>query len=303
VVFFNRAMEKFYRLGDNRENFARFEKAAQKGYAPACWVVQAAEKVFQKNLEEDNDDAEAEALKEAFSGGETGGWGLLFAGLLSSGMDRLEFFKKSAEAGNSWGQAHYATFFTSDGDVYLDWLEKAAAQDNPLGLSLMGQWVESTGGEHQQEKALSYYRRSALLGWENAMMRCGWMYRHQEGCLKDLYQSGFWYAQCMGTSFAKLLQNAKKTFETEGDSRICFVMGQGAYWYQYEAKGWNRLSSWKEFGERCLDYYCSVCELQQKSILTFLWFWNRAVGVRDVGVMIEKMVWEEREDNLVKSFG
>jgi hypothetical protein len=28
-------------------------------------------------------------------------------------------------------------------------------------------------------------------------------------------------------------------------------------------------------------------------------FWNQTVGVKDVGVMIGKMVWEAREDNLV----
>jgi hypothetical protein len=34
----------------------------------------------------------------------------------------------------------------------------------------------------------------------------------------------------------------------------------------------------------------------------FLWFWNRVVGVKDVGVMIGKMVWNGREACLIKQF-
>jgi hypothetical protein len=60
----------------------------------------------------------------------------------------------------------------------------------------------------------------------------------------------------------------------------------------------------EEFCNRCLDYYCSSVELQQKSIVTFLLFWNRATGgIKGPGQMIGKMVWEGREEILVESFG
>jgi hypothetical protein len=66
---------------------------------------------------------------------------------------------------------------------------------------------------------------------------------------------------------------------------------------------WERISfESKAFAERCLDYYCTCVELQRKSIFTFLLCWNQSVGVKDVGLMIAKRVWEEREDNMVKSF-
>jgi hypothetical protein len=66
---------------------------------------------------------------------------------------------------------------------------------------------------------------------------------------------------------------------------------------------WKRISfESKAFAERCLDYYCSCVELQQKSIVTFLLFWNQTVGIKEVGAMIGTMVWEEREDNMVKLF-
>ena len=55
-------------------------------------------------------------------------------------------------------------------------------------------------------------------------------------------------------------------------------------------------------GLRCLDCYCSCAERQQDSICTFLLSWNRTIGVKDVGAMIGKLVWEGREENLLKSF-
>jgi hypothetical protein len=58
----------------------------------------------------------------------------------------------------------------------------------------------------------------------------------------------------------------------------------------------------KDFGRHCLDFYCSCVELQQKSILMFLLCWNQTTGVKGPGQMIGKMVWEGRQDNLVKEF-
>jgi hypothetical protein len=43
--------------------------------------------------------------------------------------------------------------------------------------------------------------------------------------------------------------------------------------------------------------------MQQNSIFTFLLFWNRSTGaVKGPGQIIGNMVWEQREENLVKSF-
>jgi hypothetical protein len=50
---------------------------------------------------------------------------------------------------------------------------------------------------------------------------------------------------------------------------------------------------------RCLHYYCDNVDIQQKSVWTFLWCWNQIVGVKDVGVMIGKLVWEKREERMI----
>jgi hypothetical protein len=87
-------------------------------------------------------------------------------------------------------------------------------------------------------------------------------------------------------------------------NQLCYTLGWGLYWYQYGSEEWKGFirDGKNAFGNRCLDYYCSCVELRQKSICTFLLCWNRSVGVKDVGHMIGKMVWEGREDNLLKGF-
>jgi hypothetical protein len=92
--------------------------------------------------------------------------------------------------------------------------------------------------------------------------------------------------------------------ELESDSnRLLYDLGWGLYWYEYGSEYCTiQNDTNKVFANRCIDYYCSCVELQQKSIFTFLWFWNQTLGgVKDVGVMMAKMVWEGREENLVKS--
>jgi hypothetical protein len=94
----------------------------------------------------------------------------------------------------------------------------------------------------------------------------------------------------------------KKDFDSDSNP-VVYALGWGLYWYEYGSEQWTVLNiPIKAFGNRCIDYYCSCVELQQKSIFTFLWFWNQTSGgVKDVGVMMAKMVWEGREENFVKS--
>jgi hypothetical protein len=85
--------------------------------------------------------------------------------------------------------------------------------------------------------------------------------------------------------------------------QLCYTLGWGLYWYLYDSDPWRRRKDEVErFSNRCLDYYCSCVELQQKSIFTLLWCWNQTTGVKGPGQIIAPMVWEQREDNLVVPF-
>jgi hypothetical protein len=138
------------------------------------------------------------------------------------------------------------------------------------------------------------------------------MARNGYGCAKDLRlavacgakaesQNVFW-GVLHGARLT--LQSGRMTNLGYNFNELCYSLGCGLYWYLFESVRW-RVCSEKEnwFGANCLDYYCSCVEMQQKSIFTFLWLWNRATGgVKGPGQMIAQMVWEGREDNLVKKF-
>jgi hypothetical protein len=269
---------------------------------------------------------EGDALKEAFVKTEKV-LGLYFAGQLSglyyAGLvvepdyrERFDFFKKSAEAGCSWGQVEYGRYFEDgeefveqDTKVFLDWLEKAANQNNPKAMDQLGDWFGGKGGN--EEKTVSFYRAAAELGWKISMNRLAKMLRKGKGCVKDLRPAVIWGAKGDSNVFWNLLAEVCLALESGATedldcdlNQLCFLLGWGLFWYQYETKTWNnQFDEKKVFGELCLDYYCSCVELQQESILTFLLCWNRATGgVQGPGQMIAQMVWEGREDNLVMEF-
>jgi hypothetical protein len=124
-----------------------------------------------------------------------------------------------------------------------------------------------------------------------------------KGCEKDLRQAVIWDAKVGRGVFWELLEDANRALDCDFN-QLFFSLGGGLYWYQYGSVNWNEQDDDEQvFGNRCRDYYCSCVELQQKSIFTFLLFWNRTTGgIKGPGQMITKLVWEEREDNLVKIF-
>jgi hypothetical protein len=128
-----------------------------------------------------------------------------------------------------------------------------------------------------------------------------------EGCEKDLRQAVIWGARGDSYLFWHRLEDAKRALEIRETedldcdfNQLCYSMGWGLYWYQYEMGQWKYQSGEeKVFGSRCLDYYCSCVELQLESIFTFLLFWNRMTGgVKGPGQMIAQMVWEGKESTM-----
>jgi hypothetical protein len=300
-------MEEFDRE-ELEGRFKRFERAAAKGHEESIWIVSVV-----KDVEKEHG-----ALIEAFAKTEEPlGWYL--AGKFSGyGREAFDFYKKSAEGGCSWGQVEYGWTFRhghlveKDMKVYVEWLEKAANQNNPEALYWLAKWFRYGGG-NDKEKAVSYFRGASELGWKNSMDSLSEMLRDGEGCEKDLRQALIWSAKSSASRvFWNLLRDARRALEsgTTEDwgcdfNLLCYSLGWGLYWYQHGSEKWNeRNDEDRAFGSQCLDYYCSCVELQQKSIFTFLWFWNRTTGgIKGPGQMIAEMVWEGTEDNLVQTFG
>jgi hypothetical protein len=289
------------------ESFARFERAAAKGHEQSFWIGRLVKDV----------EMEWYTLIEPFAKtDEPLGW--YFAGELSFGREQFDFYKKSAEGGCSWGQSLYGRYFQDGGEfvgmdeqVYLEWLEKAANRNNPEAMDWLGDWFRTDGGD--KEKAVSYFRAAAELGWKFSMNMLAQMLRKGQGCAKDLRQAVIWSAKGgqYYDLFWDLLGDARRALESEATeeldydfNQLCYDLGWGLYWHQYDSEDWNEQNYVDQaFGERCLNFYCSCVDLQQKSIFTFLWFWNRTTGgVKGPGQIIAEMVWELREDNLVKMF-
>jgi hypothetical protein len=174
-------------------------------------------------------------------------------------------------------------------------------------MSCLGEWFRHEGAD--EEKAVSYYLGAAELGWKNSMGILAEKLRNGEGCAKDLRKAVIWGAKGDSSTFWNMLGDARRSLERGTAEKLdcdftqlCYTLGWGLYWYLYDSEAWNQQDDEDQvFGNRCLDYYCSCVELQQKSIFTFLWFWNRTVGVKGPGQMIAQLVWNGREDNLVKT--
>jgi hypothetical protein len=297
-------MAIFYNPGDLKQQFLSFERAAAKGHEEAIWIVSVVKDV----------EMEWDAVKEAFAKTEEP-LGLWVAGKFSYGRERLDFFKKSAEGGCSWGAVWYGGLFKGgytvekDMSVYVEWLEKAANQNNPQAMFQLGYWCQYEADD--QEKAFSHYLAASELGWKKSMSWVANMLVEGEGCAKDWRQALIWSAKGNASVFQRILDEAKR--KSEGNaaedldcnaSQLCYTMGWALFWSIHGDERWNRLTDTdKAFGDGCLDYYCACIELQQKSIVTFLLCWNQmAGGVKGPGQMIAKMVWEGREENLVKVF-
>jgi TPR repeat protein len=296
-------MEKFD-YDQREESFARFERAAAKGHEESIWIVSVVQDV----------QMEWDPLLEAFAKTEKPlGW--FFAGMLSAGREKFDFYEKSAEGGCSWAQVGYGGYFNrgefveKDEKVFAEWLEKAADQNNPQAMECLGGWFGEE--EIDKEKALWYYRVASELGWKPSMYWLSRMLEDGDGCEKDWRQTAIWSAKGGHIYlFRNMLGEATRAVERgmtddlDWDfNQLCFALGWGLYWYQYGTETWNQSDEDQAFSNRCLDYYCSCIELQQKSIFTFLLGWNRTTGgVRGPGQMIGQMVWEGREVNLVKKF-
>jgi hypothetical protein len=300
LVLFHEAMETF----ENEAflmSFARLKKAAAKGHQEAIWILSVQEGA-----------TDQEGWKQAFAQTNTPlGW--YCAGVLAqyNSIERVEFWKKSAEGGCSWGMNYYAWCFglygnrdmtPLDEELHLYWLTKAVELENPSALVAMGELLQS---QEREEEALTYFRASVERGWNRAIQYLFVLFwrgsNPREGALWAARQAPYFIG------VVKNVQDSRKLVNLNPDidfNELCYSIGWGMYWYQYGDDFWDmQMDSRKAFGDQCLDYYCENANLQQESIFTFLMWWNRTTGgVKGPGQMIAHMVWEGRRDCLITPF-
>jgi hypothetical protein len=231
LVLFNEAMEKFeQRLW--KESLPLFQRAAAKGHEESVWILSVLK----------NGDMEWIAWREAFAKTEEPlGWH--FAGWLSfDRREQFDFCKKSAEGGCSWGQAVYGRYFgyrsgyvEKDMRAYVEWLEKAADQNNPEAMHSLGEWFRNGGDDMM--KAVAYYRTAAELGWKNSMY---WLSSRllEWGHTKDLRQAAMWGAKGNKPEvfWYTLTKAARHVYEGATSenlncdfNQLCYSLGSGLY--------------------------------------------------------------------------
>jgi len=299
-------MEAF-RVNEMKESFERFEKAAMRRHEESQWIWNV---VKDMELKRENKGDIEKAFAETESP-----LGYYFARQLCNewkSRERFDYMKKSSDGGCSWGQVQYASYFhSSNSRVFvekeLELREKAVAQNNPRAI-----WCR--GEEHEEkveyEEALADYRLAAELGWQGARRRLSVMFYYGRGVDKDLVQAVYWGSKVENGYLWEALGDAMKAWNDKVENlgrdfnQLAMEIGKGLYWYQHGTKKWNgRGEKTKEFGIKCLDYYCEMIELQQEAIFLFLLFWNKMTGVKEPGRMIGQMVWKGQYDCLVKDFG
>jgi hypothetical protein len=183
--------------------------------------------------------------------------------------------------------------------VYLQWLEKAAEQDNPDAIYWLAEWNYFV---EQDEQAFKDLDRAAASGWKSAIKGLANILRTGDGCEANVAAAVFLCARGNLQWFWEILREVvEKKLRGVDYHPIYYALGWGMYWYMdgsEELKIQRKKDA--EYGNRCMRFYCSKLELQQRSIFTFLLCWNQATGgVKDIGWMTAQMVWEGRETNLV----
>jgi hypothetical protein len=282
------------------EQFGRFERAAAQGQREAQALGTALKEVRDMGNT-------PELIKVLSEANDPICW--FFAGELFDlmSLQRYQLVKQSAEAGCSWAQVAYAEmarngneFVVREKDLRLVFLEKAADQANPKALELLGDWALTRAGGWNYDKALDLYLTGAELGWKNCMQSSVDLLRRRE----QWTTAARWAAEGDSGLFWFLLGNVREWVEEDEESwdQVCYAVGAGLYWHDQGKERWDSDKAKNNaFSEKCLDYFCECCDLQQESLVTFLVFWKKNVGVKELGVMIGKMVWEQRAETVGKT--
>jgi len=305
------AMQAFEK-SDLRKSFKRFEEAAAKRHEDSLWLCNVV-----KEIDMDHNGGMFWAVKKAFTATKCAmGWYWL-GRLCGRDQEALECFKKSSDGGYSWGQVEYHRFFAmgrfveKDEKIFVLLLEKAVAQNNPEAMYNLGKWYNSQEGGEQCQKALLYYQAAATLGWKSGATSVAERLYTVQGNGEDLIQAIRWGSAGDGDYFWSLVWDAFRAFQNKRvrgylpSSFDLFAMelGKALYWNTYSHWTRQEKKSLQEFGVNCLDYYCTMMDIQQEVIMLFLLFWNEKTRVKTVGKMIGNFVWEGRYEVLIKKFG
>jgi TPR repeat protein len=122
------------------------------------------------------------------------------AGVARDLKQALEWFRRAAELGDAAGAYVYSAALLANSpspkerETARVYLEKAAAQNHPAALNLLGEMaLDNNGAFADFEKAAGLFRRAAELGDADAKYALGELYKHGKGVAKDDGEAAGWF--------------------------------------------------------------------------------------------------------------
>jgi hypothetical protein len=233
-----------------------------------------------------------------------------------------EFLRRCSEAGYSWGHLEYARH-EEDNKRAVELVQKAADLGN---LCAMEQLVQEVLFQSKDpKKAREMYFDLVAKGWRSAYVNLAYIFETEKDYLNCIK-----YSVCCNR-FTEMVCHMRKgkedvwlvsflfdflfifweAVEANDTNKfgcdfnfLAYELGKGMYWYDYCAGLWKIKSRQSEapFVAECEEYYVENVDLQQKSLHLFLCFCKSTGLLKDLTQMIARMVWDERETNLILDF-
>jgi len=220
-----------------------------------------------------------------------------------NGVESMILMRKSSECGYSWGQIEYAIYMRTvlkKEKEYVDIIERLATQNHPRAQYLLGMIYKANG---QHEKAIFYLETSVNAGWNTGALYLSDIFYKNEYGFRNLVKFAKF---CSANYLARILDSLKyEAYEESGcdPNILALEIGKKQYWWFYGHFPFREhVDKEAVTAKKYLKYYCYMMELQQQSIFQFLYYWNEMGGIKDIGKMIAKKVWESRYTNPIKSF-
>lgn len=146
-----------------------------------------------------------------------------------------DWYKKAAQqshakARTALGLLYSFAAISSDNNDETDWLEKAAAQDEPIAQVLLGDFAK---GQDKYDDARKWYNQAAINGSADAMLGIAKLYENGEGVSKDLEQARQWNE--------KASEQKKISADAMGEIGLYYATGSGGF-----SKNMNKSREWYE---------------------------------------------------------
>jgi TPR repeat protein len=200
--------------------------------------------------------------------------------------------KRSAAMGYAPAQAICAPFADSDAESF-SFAESAAGQGDRSGLYRLGELLlKGSGCTADPARALEVLKRAATLGHERAQIRYG------ELAFDENWERHSWWGiaarRGLGNSFFSAMLRFLPSFENGEHGRILHTMATVLLSGIDEVRDMQfDEAEVKEAIERVLELHDAMLERARRAIDCWSMAAQRRGVVKDIRVVIAKMVWEE----------